>query len=172
MNGLVIIQVERTVDLQRVVQELRLVANLVGGQLLWIVIRRITEEHEVVAAGAVTGGGREVHHNFVVDVPVQVDAARDLFVFTIERTIDRYRNRVSAVYNSIGWNGLAVLVCNNFTVSVHFEAAVGFVDFIEWVAGKAKRWQETKQCIAFRITEQVLFSDNLVVRITNSHGQR
>ena len=140
MDRLVIIQVERTVDLQRVVQELSLVANFVGSQLFWIVVRCITEEHEVVTTGAITGSRGEVHHDFIIDVPVQVDSTRNFFVFTIERTIDRHRNWVSAIHDSIGWNGLAVLVRDNLAVFIHFEPAVGFVDFVEWITFKTKGW--------------------------------
>ena len=61
MNVVVIVQIERAVYLQRVVEELSLVADLVSDKLFRIVLGCVAEEDQVVATGSIAGSCGKIH---------------------------------------------------------------------------------------------------------------
>ena len=79
--------------MQRVVQHLSLVADFVGDQLFWLIVRCLTEKRQVKATGAIARGDVSVHHGVVRDIVVQVNAPGDFAIFTLELTIQTEGNR-------------------------------------------------------------------------------
>ena len=174
MNVLIIIEVERAVQLQRVIKPLRLVTQLICNELFWIVCWCLTEEHEVVTACSVTCSRRGVEHHVVIHVVVKIQTEGRLCVFSVEWTIEAHSDRNTTIHREASWCRLAKLIqlktkrvarCSGFGC-LH-ETTVRHANSERTAP---KRNQPAK--ITFRVSEQILFSDEFVFCVTQSHGQR
>ena len=179
MNRLVVIQVERSVDLQSVVEEASFVANLISYQLFGIVIRRVTEENEVISARAISGCGGEVHHDFFIDVPIQIDSTGEFFILTFERTVHTDSDWEAAIGYRLRWGGLSGdRIKIHCAVCIHYKTTVGGVDLVrglvkhladridEVVCHQAR--QNVSGAHGFVVAEQVFLSKHLVVGVANT----
>ena len=88
MDRAVVVVVEGAVDLQGPIQPLGFVAQLVVGDLLRVVGRRVAKEHEVVAPGPGTGRHAEVNHVIRRDVPVEVHPPGPFLVLANKGAVD------------------------------------------------------------------------------------